>query len=140
VLGRTEAGIERAVRGKIVALLSTVDPSASQALGAALADAGAEYVEAPVAGSAVQAEEATLLVLASAARRDTVERLAPVLAAIGQRTIWCGPPPGAMTVKLANNLVQIGLRPGPAQARPQGPRARPPAVRPPGPRPAGRGG
>jgi 3-hydroxyisobutyrate dehydrogenase len=109
VLGRTEAGIERAVRGKVVALLSTVDPSASQALGAALADAGAEYVEAPVAGSAVQAEEATLLVLASAARRDTVERLAPVLAAIGKRTIWCGPPPGAMTVKLANNLVQIGL-------------------------------
>jgi 3-hydroxyisobutyrate dehydrogenase len=48
-------------------------------------------------------------VLASAARPAAVERLAPVLAAIGKRTIRCGPPPNAMTIKLANNLVQIGL-------------------------------
>lgn len=97
------------VAGRTVALLSTVDPEGSRALGEELAAAGAEYVEAPVAGSAVQAAEASLLVLASAERREAVDRLAPVFAAIARRTLWCGPPPAAMTIKLANNLVQIGL-------------------------------
>lgn len=105
VLGRPPEG----VADKVVALLATVDPEASRGLGDALEAAGAEYVEAPVAGSAVQAHQAELVVLASAAQQPTVDRLAPVFAAIGKRTIWCGPPPGAMTVKLANNLVQVGL-------------------------------
>jgi 3-hydroxyisobutyrate dehydrogenase-like beta-hydroxyacid dehydrogenase len=48
-------------------------------------------------------------VLASAAERADAEALAPVFAAIARRTLWCGPPPNAMTIKLANNLVQIGL-------------------------------
>jgi 3-hydroxyisobutyrate dehydrogenase len=95
--------------GRTVALLATVDPEGSRQLGAELGAAGAEYVEAPVAGSAVQAREASLLVLASADDRAPVERLAPVFAAIARRTVWCGAPPAAMTIKLANNLVQIGL-------------------------------
>jgi 3-hydroxyisobutyrate dehydrogenase len=95
--------------GRTVALLATVDPEGSKALGADLAAGGADYVEAPVAGSAVQAREASLLVLASAEDRAAVDRLAPVFAAFARRTVWCGPSPAAMTIKLANNLVQIGL-------------------------------
>jgi 3-hydroxyisobutyrate dehydrogenase-like beta-hydroxyacid dehydrogenase len=95
--------------GRTVALLATVDPQGSQEFGTELAAAGADYVEAPVAGSAVQAREASLLVLASAERREAVDALGPVFTAIARRTVWCGPPPAAMTIKLANNLVQIGL-------------------------------
>jgi 3-hydroxyisobutyrate dehydrogenase len=109
-LDDARAALEGApLEGRTVALLATVDPEGSAQLGRDLAAAGADYVEAPVAGSAVQAREASLLVLASGARQDLVDSLAPVFAAIARRTIPCGPPPAAMTIKLANNLVQIGL-------------------------------
>ncbi|WP_445154529.1 NAD(P)-dependent oxidoreductase [Arthrobacter sp. Hor0625] len=57
-------------------------------------EVGLDLVEAPVSGTRAPAEAGTLLVIA--AGPDTVrERVAPVLDAIGARTLWTGQDPAA---------------------------------------------
>ena len=84
---------------------------------AELADrAGIDYVDAPVLGTRQPAENGTLLVLAGGPERvrDTV---APVLDAIGSRTVWVGPRPGdGHRLKLVANSWVLSVVGGTAQA------------------------
>ena len=48
------------------------------------------FVDAPVSGSKVPAENGTLLIFARV--RTTRDPVQPVFDAIGQRTMWLGPP------------------------------------------------
>ena len=62
------------------------------------------FLDAPVSGSKVPAEEGKLTVFASGAEeaRSTVE---PVFGAIGQRTVWLGPTGMGSRMKLVNNTL-----------------------------------
>jgi 3-hydroxyisobutyrate dehydrogenase len=62
------------------------------------------FVDAPVSGSKVPAENGTLLIFASGPdeARPLVQ---PVFDAIGQRTIWLGPSPNGSRMKLVNNVM-----------------------------------
>ena len=73
-------------------------------------------VDAPVLGTRQPAEAGMLTVLA-AGPEETRGRLAPVLAAIGSRTLWLGPTPGAATrLKLVCNSWVLAITHGTAEA------------------------
>lgn len=88
---------------------STVGPDATEELASQAAELGVAYYDCPVLGTRGPAEEGKLTVFVSgppAAR----ERLAPVLDAIGQRTVWVSHEPGgASRLKLVANTWVINL-------------------------------
>lgn len=73
---------------------TTVGVRDAAALADLAAEVGLELVEAPVSGTREPAESGQLLVIA-AAPEALRERVAPVLDAIGSRTIWTGQDPAA---------------------------------------------
>lgn len=97
------------VAGKTIVTMCTVAPAYSQALAAAVAAAGGRYVEAPVSGSRKPAEAAQLVIMAAATDPTAIDQVEPIFAALGKVTIRCGEPPGAMRMKLANNLLLIAM-------------------------------
>lgn len=108
VLGRSEHGFRVSVEGRTVVNMGTVSPSYSAELGAQLDAHGAAYVEAPVSGSRVPAQNGELVVMlagdpAAIARVET--SIAPMTAA----TFQCGAVPRALETKLAVNVFLISL-------------------------------
>jgi 3-hydroxyisobutyrate dehydrogenase len=104
-----EGRIGMPLDGRVIALMSTVAPAYSQALGDAVEAAGGSYVEAPVSGSRQPAEAGQLVIMAAARDSDLIGQVEPVFAAVGKATIRCGAPPDAMRMKLANNLLLIAM-------------------------------
>ena len=85
--------------------LSTTGAAAAEEVAAALAAAGVEAVDAPVSGGPAGAEAGTLTVMVSGAA-DAVDRVRPMLDALGSRIFVVGERPGqAQVVKLVNNLL-----------------------------------
>ena len=85
--------------------MSTVSPGLSRRLAQRHAQAGQGFVAAPVLGNPDLARARKLFVLASGAPHD-VERTAPLLDALGQRTFRLGDDPGAANLmKLAGNVL-----------------------------------
>ena len=94
---------------------STVGVAGSDRLVALAADLGVTYVDAPVLGTRKPAEDGTLVVLASGPEtaRDVV---APVLDAIGARTMWLGEAGGGSRLKLAANAWVVTVLEGVADS------------------------
>ncbi len=67
------------------------------------AEAGAEYLEAPVLGSVVPASQGALTLLASGSA-ETYERLLPLIGQLAQHRFYLGAPGLATKMKLVNNL------------------------------------
>jgi 3-hydroxyisobutyrate dehydrogenase len=77
---------------------------------------GLEFVDAPVLGTRAPAEAGQLLMLAAGPERVR-ERIAPVLDAVGSRTVWVGEEPGAATrLKLVCNSWVLAVTHGTAEA------------------------
>jgi 3-hydroxyisobutyrate dehydrogenase len=89
--------------GKVYVDMSTSSPAWTRELAALVAAAGAEMLDAPVSGTSITVEQgkASLMV---GGEPETVERLRPVLEAIGPRVIHVGPSGSAVTMKIAVNL------------------------------------
>jgi len=84
---------------------STVGPRAALAVAELLADAGIEYVDAPVSGGVAGARQRTLAVM-YAASDDACAAVEPVLAGLSDRRHRVGDRPGpAQAMKLANNFL-----------------------------------
>ena len=83
---------------------STIGPTATREIGAALAERGVRMVDAPVTGSAPRAQDGTLTIMAGGDRPD-FERARPVLEAIGELIVHCGPLGHGQLVKLIGNAV-----------------------------------
>lgn len=66
------------------------------------ADLGLVYVDAPVLGTKKPAQDGALVVLASGPE-EAADRIAPVLDAIGSRTMWVGAAGAGQRLKLAAN-------------------------------------
>lgn len=81
---------------------STVGVEGAERLASLATDLGVTYVDAPVLGTKKPAEDGTLVVLASGPEpvRATV---APVLEAIGSRTLWVGEAGAGSRLKLVAN-------------------------------------
>jgi 3-hydroxyisobutyrate dehydrogenase len=90
--------------GTIVAIHSTVHPSTCTRIASALADTGAEVIDAPVSGGGPAAAAHQLLVMVGG-EPTTFERAQPVFAAFGEPIVHLGPLGAGETAKLVNNLL-----------------------------------
>ena len=94
------------VRGRIVVHMGTTAPAYSRALEADVRAAGGRYVEAPVSGSRVPAQNGSLVALL-AGDDEAVEVVRPLLAPMCRATLDCGPVPNGLLMKLAVNVFLI---------------------------------
>ncbi len=115
VLGRTTSGFQVRVEDRTVVNMGTVATAYSAALASHLQQHGGRYVEAPVSGSRVPAQNGELVAMIAGdpAILDAVEELvAPMTTA----TFRCGVPPQALGTKLAVNVFLITLVTGLAES------------------------
>ncbi|MFD2415239.1 NAD(P)-dependent oxidoreductase [Amycolatopsis pigmentata] len=115
VLGRRggEFGVE--VSGRTIVHMGTTSPRYSAALGTDVAAAGGRYLEAPVSGSRGPAEAGTLVAML-AGEESLADRVRPLLAPMCRESVFCGPVPNALSMKLAINLFLITMVTGLAEA------------------------
>ena len=115
VLGRGTEGFAGTVAGRLIVSMGTSSPEWSRGLDADIRAAGGRYVEAPVSGSRVPAEEGQLVGMLAGAD-DDVAMLRELLRPVCRETIPCGAVPGALTMKLSVNLFLITMVAGLAEA------------------------
>jgi len=83
---------------------STIAPELARRVAEALRAKGADALEAPVTGSKLGAERATLLFM-TGGRRDVHDELMPVMMAMGTKAIHCGDVGQGSTMKLIGNTL-----------------------------------
>jgi 3-hydroxyisobutyrate dehydrogenase-like beta-hydroxyacid dehydrogenase len=90
-------------KGKIFVDMSTVSPEVSRALAAKVREKGADMVDSPVSGSVITLQEGKLSVMVGG-RRETFERVKPLLLDIGPKVTYVGDNGLALSMKIATNL------------------------------------
>jgi 3-hydroxyisobutyrate dehydrogenase-like beta-hydroxyacid dehydrogenase len=102
-------GIIEGVRaGAVVADASTISPSASREIGAALKAKGAEFLDAPCTGSTPGAEGGTLTFMIGG-DQAVFENIKPYLEAMGKRLYFCGAAGMGLQAKLTQNLILCNI-------------------------------
>jgi 3-hydroxyisobutyrate dehydrogenase-like beta-hydroxyacid dehydrogenase len=94
--------------GAVLVDLSTVSPAASARIATRAEEASVGYVRAPVSGNPTVVRAGNLSIIASGADED-IDRVEPVLRAIGPTVHRVGDGEQARIVKLAINLMIAGL-------------------------------
>ena len=89
--------------GKFWIDMSTVSPGYSRALAAKVREKGADMIDAPVSGSVITLQEGKLSVMVGG-RRETFDRLKPILDDIGPKVTYVGDNGLALSMKIATNL------------------------------------
>jgi len=90
-------------KGKIFIDMSTVSPAVSRALASKVRETGADMVDSPVSGSVITLQEGKLSVMVGG-RRETFERVKPLLEDIGPKVTYVGESGLALVMKIATNL------------------------------------
>ncbi|MGW2936368.1 NAD(P)-dependent oxidoreductase [Streptomyces sp. NPDC001156] len=114
-LSRGTPDFARRVAGRVVVHMGTTSPGYSRDLEADVRAAGGSYVEAPVSGSRVPAENGQLVAML-AGQEAAVDLVRPLLAPMCHETFLCGPAPNALLMKLSVNLFLITLVTGLSEA------------------------
>lgn len=115
VLGRGTPDFAALVAGHTVVHMGTTAPEYSGGLEDDIRAAGGRYVEAPVSGSRVPAEQGQLVAML-AGDEDAVAAVRPLLAPLCRQAFDCGPVPGALLLKFSVNLFLITLVTGLTEA------------------------
>jgi 3-hydroxyisobutyrate dehydrogenase-like beta-hydroxyacid dehydrogenase len=89
--------------GKVLIDMSTVSPEFSRSVAAKVRAKGADMVDAPVSGSVITLQEGRLSVMVGG-RRDTFDRILPLLLDIGPKVTYVGGSGLALVMKIAANL------------------------------------
>ena len=91
--------------GKLVVDFSSIHPDAARAIAARLKVAnGMGWIDAPVSGGTIGAEEGTLAVMAGGDAAD-IERARPYVLAMARRFTHMGPTGAGQTTKLCNQVI-----------------------------------
>ncbi len=90
-------------KGKILVDMSTVSPEMSRAVAAKVRERGADMLDAPVSGSVITLQQGKLAVMVGG-RRETFERVKPLLEDIGPKVTHVGDNGLALSMKIATNL------------------------------------
>ena len=90
-------------KGKVLVDISTVSPAFSREIAAKVREKGADMVDAPVSGSVVTLQEGKLSVMVGG-RKETFERVKPLLYDIGPKVTFVGDNGLALVMKIATNL------------------------------------
>ena len=115
VLARGTSSFAEQVTGHTIVHMGTTAPEYSRHLGADIAAAGGRYVEAPVSGSRIPAENGELVAMLAGDPTAVVE-VRPLLAPLCREAVVCGAVPDALLMKLAVNLYLITMVTGLAEA------------------------
>jgi 3-hydroxyisobutyrate dehydrogenase-like beta-hydroxyacid dehydrogenase len=89
--------------GKVLVDMSTVSPAFSKEIAAKVREKGADMVDAPVSGSVITLQEEKLSVMVGG-RKETFERVKPLLYDIGPKVTLVGDNGLALVMKIATNL------------------------------------
>lgn len=90
--------------GSVLIEMSTVDVETHKDIAAAAGERGVDYLDAPISGGTAGAESGTLSIMIGG-DAQVLERVRPVLDAMGENIYHCGPLGAGAVVKLANNLM-----------------------------------
>jgi 3-hydroxyisobutyrate dehydrogenase len=108
VMGDPEGPLAVTEPGTVWLQMSTVGIDWTDQLAGLAGSHGVTFVDAPVSGSIAPAEAGTLLVLASGPV-EAQGTVAPVLDALGRRTVWLGPAGAGSRAKLVLNNWLVDL-------------------------------
>lgn len=109
-------GVERSLRpGMIVVDSSTILPSASKEFAQKIRAKGADFVDAPITGSKIGAEQGTLVFIVGG-RVESVEKLKPFFAVMGKQYIYVGEQGLGEAAKIGMNLMIALIYEGFAEA------------------------
>jgi len=89
--------------GKVFVDMSTVSPEVSRALAERVRQQGADMVDSPVSGSVITLQHGKLSIMVGG-RRETLERVRPILEDIGPKVTHVGDNGLALAMKIAINL------------------------------------
>jgi len=96
--------------GAIIVNLSTVSPTTSRELAQATRARDVSMIDAPVSGSAPQAEQGSLVVFVGG-EQASYEHVKPVLDLLGKETFYMGPSGAGSAMKLVvNTILGVGLQ------------------------------
>jgi 3-hydroxyisobutyrate dehydrogenase len=89
--------------GKIFADISTVSPAFSREIANKIREKGGDMVDAPVSGSVITLQEGKLSVMVGG-RKETFEKVKPLLLDIGPKVTYVGENGLALVMKIGTNL------------------------------------
>jgi 2-hydroxy-3-oxopropionate reductase len=95
---------EGLAKGKVVVDMSSISPIATKDFGARVRKLGADYVDAPVSGGQVGAENATLTIMVGAAEK-TFAQVKPLFELMGKNITLVGEVGAGQTCKVANQII-----------------------------------
>jgi 3-hydroxyisobutyrate dehydrogenase-like beta-hydroxyacid dehydrogenase len=104
VLLGEQGAVHGAAPGTLFVDCSTIAPADVRRIGAALAERGMGFVDAPVSGSSPKAETGTLTIMAGGSD-DDFAAAAPYFDAMGETILHVGPLGHGQTVKVISNAV-----------------------------------
>jgi 3-hydroxyisobutyrate dehydrogenase-like beta-hydroxyacid dehydrogenase len=104
VLLGEDGAVHGAAPGTLFIDCSTIAPADVRRIGAALAERGMAFVDAPVSGSSPKAETGTLTIMAGGSDEDFA-RAEPFFDAMGETILHVGPLGHGQTVKVISNAV-----------------------------------
>jgi 3-hydroxyisobutyrate dehydrogenase-like beta-hydroxyacid dehydrogenase len=107
VLFGPQGAIESLSEGQVFVDSSTISPSATLKFAERVSAKGAQYVDAPVTGSKVGAENGTLIFIVGG-EESAIEKLKPLFAAMGKKFFRMGDTSKGQAAKLVMNL-QIAM-------------------------------
>ena len=88
--------------------MSTIDPHTTRRVGSEFAERGMEMIDAPVARTLKMAWEGKSLLMLGG-NPAAIERARPVLNAVSELSIYCGPLGNGSATKLTNNFLANGI-------------------------------
>src|SRR5262245_55035279 len=102
-------GLIQGIRpGTVVADASTIGPSESRRIGAALKAKGIDFLDAPCTGSTPGAQGGTLTFMIGG-DQAVFEKVRPYFEPMGKRLYYCGGPGMGLQAKLSQNLILANL-------------------------------
>lgn len=101
--------------GAVIVDSSTISPRASARFAERVQKHGAEFIDAPVTGSKIGAENGTLIFIAGG-KPEVIDRLQPLFDAMGKQVIRMGENGKGLAAKLAMNLMIALIYEGFAEA------------------------
>ncbi len=114
VIASIERALDRVGESTVWLQMSTIGETATERCAEIAADHGVTFVDAPVLGTKQPALEGKLIVMASGPE-EVRERLEPIFAAVGQKTMWVGEAGQGTRLKLVTNSWIVAVVEGAAE-------------------------
>ena len=115
VLQRGTPAFDAMVEGRVVVNMNSVSPEYSRRLSGDVEAAGGRFVEAPVSGSRVPAEQGQLVAML-AGEEALCDEVRPLLTGVCRQALYCGSIGNGLLMKLAINIFMLCTSVGLAEA------------------------